>query len=1358
MAHDPVNGGSGGDGGHEGGGGPARRLEAFFSLRRARPEGAPADAPRWHLQLEQYRQRLLRAHSATPGALAVRPTAVPAGAKRRLRFAAPAVPGLVNWSPIGPSVVLNGQAATRPQVSGRVSGVAVAADGQRVYAGSANGGVWRSDNAGRTWYPLMNAFDLHPTTYKSTSLSIGAIAIHPEHPDRIYVGSGEAGGALDAYFGVGPIVSEDGGLNWRTEPWNAPAGDHAFYALAVDPANPEHVIGATTQGLFRRQSRNEALFPGRPHPPQSYLLRYAPGTGAWDLGYWSAEGHTVFDVKSGGALSWLKQLVFMPFALDGIPHFLAYEAQKSSWSRPHGLARYRVYTLRPDGTAQQLQQGQWPFGLRLLPVELGGTPAFVRYDPKTGKATLEAWKADGTTRVIWEGRQWDKHWDQLVPFTLQGVPHFLAYDAGGVFSDGPAMLYRWSGTGEVTPVWSEKKDLGDGLQLTPFELDGVPHLQTYERATGRTRVARWNPDGSFTVLGREETLDTGLEFTPFLFRSEPRLIGYHPGTGRTSVYRWAPDATRHLLWTGRWDAGRRFMPIQMGYEWKQVPHATLGPPAPPPASLSATSVVAARTGDSTTFYAAFQNGYIYRSTDGGSTWQAVGANMPAAFGANPRRVTLAVQETNPGVLYAQLQNGTIWRYAVPAMNPLTANWAQQAGAPVDASGDPYVGTQGWYDLALAVSPDDVSTLYLGGATVEATVSGYTEYSGAIYRSQVAGGNLANTFLGASAHADIHGFAFTSGQANALWVACDGGVFFSSTPRAANTDRIFQPLNAGLATLAPYTLAQHPTQDAILFSSTQDNGCQRYTGSAAWSLQEAGVFGDSGFAVVDPDPAGNGQNVLATSNNTGLWLSADGGQTFASVAGGPALAGNDSVEFYAPLVPAGAALPQRVAFGTRAPWFSDDFGGTWTRIGNLLGPAAPARAYNITALAFSPDGLTLFAGLKNGKLYSYADAGGGVWGAPADLTTLAGFPAAFGVPVTSITSDPANANSIYVTFGGNLSASNIGWQRVWHCDGTTWTQRSGPSAGSPASLMNIQHNTLVARKVGAAVHLYAGADLGVWHSADGGQSWSPSGLGLPESPVLNLKLFEAAGPIPALLRAATHGRGAFELVLSDDARFRRPVQLYLRRTILDRGLYPAQDGAIDPTDPAQTRVVNHRDGTGLKLILPTGGADSDTFATGADISFATFATVKDQALALRRQTRTRLYIEVHNRGAQPADGVRLAVLLSRRVGAVPAPPLVPGTFTAPPALPAGYRSNIRDGTFLQGAGWHTRFILSLDDLHAGSPEVLSVDLPRDTFQLAGLYCLLVVAHAPEAPFNSEEVDVDTLTLAESQVAMKYLAVT
>jgi hypothetical protein len=48
------------------------------------------------------------------------------------------------WMPLGPSILTNGQATGSPVVSGRARTVKVSPNGQRVYVGTANGGVWYS--------------------------------------------------------------------------------------------------------------------------------------------------------------------------------------------------------------------------------------------------------------------------------------------------------------------------------------------------------------------------------------------------------------------------------------------------------------------------------------------------------------------------------------------------------------------------------------------------------------------------------------------------------------------------------------------------------------------------------------------------------------------------------------------------------------------------------------------------------------------------------------------------------------------------------------------------------------------------------------------------------------------------------------------------------------------------------------------------------------------------------------------------------------------------------------------------------------------------------------------------------------
>jgi hypothetical protein len=177
----------------------------------------------------------------------------------------PAIAGANNWIPLGPSVVARGQAATRPAIGGRTSGIAVALGGSRIYAATAVGGVWRSDDAGRSWRSCMDGFDTDPLNFASASLACGAIAIDLGDPNRIYVGTGEGDTdalfakrltfALPSYRGIGAIRSDDGGQTWLSEPTDSSSptlAGAAFFALAVDPGNRENVVGATTNGLYQR--------------------------------------------------------------------------------------------------------------------------------------------------------------------------------------------------------------------------------------------------------------------------------------------------------------------------------------------------------------------------------------------------------------------------------------------------------------------------------------------------------------------------------------------------------------------------------------------------------------------------------------------------------------------------------------------------------------------------------------------------------------------------------------------------------------------------------------------------------------------------------------------------------------------------------------------------------------------------------------------------------------------------------------------------------------------------------------------------------------------------------------------------
>ena len=143
------------------------------------------DVPRdfWLRRLREYQQRKFQVAEARLG---------------RGPVGMPAVPGLNNWVPLGPAVAARGQAVGRPAIGGRTSRIAVIAGGARLYAATANGGVFRSDDGGSAWRSLMDGFDVDPLSFASTSLCCGAVAVSASDPDRVYVGTGE--GDTDALF------------------------------------------------------------------------------------------------------------------------------------------------------------------------------------------------------------------------------------------------------------------------------------------------------------------------------------------------------------------------------------------------------------------------------------------------------------------------------------------------------------------------------------------------------------------------------------------------------------------------------------------------------------------------------------------------------------------------------------------------------------------------------------------------------------------------------------------------------------------------------------------------------------------------------------------------------------------------------------------------------------------------------------------------------------------------------------------------------------------------------------------------------------------------------------------------------
>ncbi len=120
--------------------------------------------------------------------------------------------------------------------SGRIADIAIHPRNENVwYVAVGSGGVWKTTNSGTTWKPI---FD------NQTSFSMGAIAIDPNNPHTIWVGTGENVGGRHVSIGDGLYVSHDDGASWKN--MGLKKSEH-ISKIVVHPSD-SNIIWVVSQG------------------------------------------------------------------------------------------------------------------------------------------------------------------------------------------------------------------------------------------------------------------------------------------------------------------------------------------------------------------------------------------------------------------------------------------------------------------------------------------------------------------------------------------------------------------------------------------------------------------------------------------------------------------------------------------------------------------------------------------------------------------------------------------------------------------------------------------------------------------------------------------------------------------------------------------------------------------------------------------------------------------------------------------------------------------------------------------------------------------------------------------------------
>jgi photosystem II stability/assembly factor-like uncharacterized protein len=280
-----------------------------------------------------------------------------------------------------------------PYRGGRTVGLAGIADQPNVfYIGVNNGGVWKTDDYGRTWKPL---FDDQPTG------SIGAIALAPSDPNILYVGSGEGLQRPDLSVGDGIYKSTDGGKSWT----HLGLRDaQQIPAILVDPLNPNRLFvaalghpygpnpergvfrstdgGQTWQKVLYKDDRTGAIdlaFDPR-NPQMVYAVLWQAQQGPWENGAFTGPNSGLYKSTDGGT-TWNPIGAGLPTYAQGGLGRIGIGIAPSDGNRMYALVEARgeaggVYRSDDAGANWKKVNGEQRIYGR------GGDFACVRVDPK----------------------------------------------------------------------------------------------------------------------------------------------------------------------------------------------------------------------------------------------------------------------------------------------------------------------------------------------------------------------------------------------------------------------------------------------------------------------------------------------------------------------------------------------------------------------------------------------------------------------------------------------------------------------------------------------------------------------------------------------------------------------------------------------------------------------------------------------------------------------------------------------------------------------------------------------------------------------------------------------------------------
>jgi len=533
----------------------------------------------------------------------------------------------MRWRLVGP--FRGGRALTATGVPG---------EPDRFYFGAVGGGVWRTDNAGRTWEPI---FDSQPVA------SIGAIAVAPSDPNVLYVGSGEADMRSDISYGNGMYKSVDGGKTWARI---GLADTRQIGRILVDPRDPNlvfvaalgHAYGANTErGVYRSVDGGKTW---------ARVLFRDENTGAIDLAFQPGGSRTVL-----AALWQTRRPPWNVYAPSNGPGSGLWRSEDGgdTWKQvTNGLPTEKVGRIRVAFAPSEPRR------------------AYVMADAKEGGLFVSGDAGLTFRKVSSDRRIWGRGW-YFAGVTVDPKDADTVYACNTAIyrsTDGGKTFLPWKGApggDDYHRLWIDPADSRRMIvasdQGTVVTVDGGRAWSSwYNQPTAQFYHVATDEKFPYWIYGAQQ--DSGAAATPSRtdYRSITRRDWKEIAVGGENGYI-APDPRDpDVVWGGSVER----------FDWRTLQNQDVDPTLAVPGEYRGewTLPLAISPRDPKAVY--FGNQFLWKTADGGRHWVKASPDLTrenAGIPANLDAVTAEDSEAKGprrGVIYAiapsPLETGRIW--------------------------------------------------------------------------------------------------------------------------------------------------------------------------------------------------------------------------------------------------------------------------------------------------------------------------------------------------------------------------------------------------------------------------------------------------------------------------------------------------------------------------------------------------------------------------------------------------------------------------------------------------------------------------------------------------------------------------